>query len=90
MYPVGRAKLSGQPMAPQSRQRRAEVRGARPWHGAGAPKFTPYQRLSGIDLVPSEDPDFEDLGHAFPAWNPPSVMRSCSPSPKIRPAAEII
>jgi hypothetical protein len=21
--------------------------------------------------VPSEDPDFEDLGYAFPAWDPP-------------------
>ena len=41
--------------------------------------------------VPSEDPDFEDLGHAFPSWNPPerdAILQP--PKPEIQPSAKII
>jgi hypothetical protein len=41
--------------------------------------------------VPSEDPDFEDLGHAFPAWNPPgrdAILQP--PKPDINPTAKIV
>jgi hypothetical protein len=41
--------------------------------------------------VPSEDPDFEDLGHAFPAWNPPGKDAILQPpKPEIQPAAKIL
>jgi hypothetical protein len=41
--------------------------------------------------IPSEDPDWEDLGHAFPAWNPPgrdAILQP--PKPEIPPAAKIL
>ena len=41
--------------------------------------------------IPSEDPDWEDLGLAFPAWNPPerdAILQP--PSPKIQPSAKIL
>jgi hypothetical protein len=41
--------------------------------------------------VPSEDPDFEDLGHAFPTWNPPerdAILQP--PKPQIQPSAKIV
>ena len=41
--------------------------------------------------VPSEDPDFEDLGPAFPAWNPPGKDAILQPpKPEIQPSAKII
>jgi hypothetical protein len=41
--------------------------------------------------VPSEDPDFEDLGHAFPIWNPPEKDAILQPpKPHITPAARIL
>jgi hypothetical protein len=41
--------------------------------------------------VPSEDPDFEDLGHAFPAWNPPEKDAILQPpKPQIQPSAKIL
>jgi hypothetical protein len=41
--------------------------------------------------VPAEDPDFEDLGHAFPAWNPPGKDAILQPpKPEIQPAAKIL
>jgi hypothetical protein len=40
--------------------------------------------------VPSEDPDWEDLGHAFPAWNPPGKDAILQPpKPDITPSAKI-
>ena len=40
--------------------------------------------------VPSEDPDWEDLGHAFPAWNPPGKDAIVQPpKPDLPPAAKI-
>jgi hypothetical protein len=40
--------------------------------------------------VPSEDPDFEDLGPAFPPWNPPQKDAILQPpKPDITPAAQI-
>ena len=41
--------------------------------------------------IPSEDPDWEDLGHAFPAWNPPrrdAILQP--PKPQITPSATIL
>jgi hypothetical protein len=41
--------------------------------------------------VPAEDPDFEDLGYAFPTWNPPSKDAILQPpKPEIQPAAKIL
>jgi hypothetical protein len=41
--------------------------------------------------VPSEDPDYEDLGHAFPAWKPPEKDAILQPpKPEIPPAAKIV
>jgi hypothetical protein len=41
--------------------------------------------------VPSEDPDFEDLGYAFPAWSPPEKDAILQPpKPEIQPSAKII
>ena len=41
--------------------------------------------------VPAEDPDFEDLGHAFPTWNPPGKDAILQPpKPEIQPAAKIL
>ena len=41
--------------------------------------------------VPSEDPDYEDLGPAFPAWNPPGKDAILQPpKPEIQPSAKII
>jgi hypothetical protein len=41
--------------------------------------------------VPSEDPDFEDLGHAFPTWNPPGKDAILQPpTPQITPSAAIL
>jgi hypothetical protein len=41
--------------------------------------------------VPSEDPDFDDIGPAFPAWTPPdrdAILQP--PPPQIQPAAKIL
>jgi hypothetical protein len=41
--------------------------------------------------VPSEDPDWEDLGPAFPAWNPPerdAILQP--PKPELTPSAKIL
>jgi len=41
--------------------------------------------------VPNEDPDFEDLGHAFPTWSPPerdAILQP--PKPEIQPSAKIV
>ena len=41
--------------------------------------------------VPAEDPGWEDLGYAFPAWNPPerdAILQP--PKPEIQPAAKIL
>ena len=41
--------------------------------------------------VPSEDPDYEDLGPAFPAWNPPDKDAILQPpKPEIPPSAKIL
>jgi hypothetical protein len=41
--------------------------------------------------VPSEDPDFEDTGPAFPAWTPPDRAAILQPpQPQIQPAANIL
>jgi len=41
--------------------------------------------------VPAEDPDWEDLGHAFPAWNPPEKDAILQPpKPDIQPSAKIL
>ena len=41
--------------------------------------------------IPSEDPDFDDTGPAFPAWTPPdrdAILQP--PQPQIQPAAKIL
>ena len=41
--------------------------------------------------VPSEDPDWEDLGEAFPAWSPPqrdAILQP--PKPQITPSAKLL
>jgi hypothetical protein len=48
------------------------------------------QELQGLK-VPSEDPDWDDLGEAFPSWNPPgrdAILQP--PKPQITPAAKIL
>jgi hypothetical protein len=41
--------------------------------------------------VPSEDPDLEDLGYAFPAWDPPGKDAILQPpKPEIQPSAKIV
>ena len=50
-------------------------------------KFEEYQGL----MVPSEDPDWGDLGEAFPAWQAPgrdAILQP--PKPQITPAAKIL
>ena len=42
-------------------------------------------------MVPSEDPDWDDLGEAFPSWAPPrrdAILQP--PKPQITPAARIL
>ena len=42
-------------------------------------------------MVPSEDPDWDDLGDAFPSWNPPgrdAILQP--PKPQITPSAKIL
>ena len=48
------------------------------------------EELQGL-MVPSEDPDWDDLGEAFPSWNPPgrdAILQP--PKPQITPAARIL
>ena len=48
------------------------------------------EELQGL-MVPSEDPDWGDLGEAFPAWQAPSrdvILQP--PKPQITPAARIL
>jgi TrwC relaxase/AAA domain len=41
--------------------------------------------------IPSEDPDWEDLRHAFPAWNPPDKDAILQPpKPDITPSEKIL
>ena len=50
-------------------------------------KIEEYQGL----MVPSEDPDWGDLGEAFPAWHAPSRDAILQPpKPQITPAARIL
>ena len=48
------------------------------------------EELQGLK-VPSEDPDWDDLGQAFPSWNPPgrdAILQP--PKPQITPSAKIL
>jgi hypothetical protein len=41
--------------------------------------------------VPAEDPDYDDLGRAFPAWAPPgrdAILQP--PKPQVTPSARIL
>jgi hypothetical protein len=41
--------------------------------------------------VPSEDPDYGDLGQAFPAWPTPDKDAILQPpKPEIRPSAQVL
>ena len=49
-----------------------------------------FEERQGL-MVPSEDPDWGDLGEAFPAWQAPgrdAILQS--PKPQIMPAAKIL
>ena len=42
-------------------------------------------------MIPAEDPDFEALGQAFPAWAPPgrdAILQP--PKPQITPSARVL
>jgi hypothetical protein len=42
-------------------------------------------------MTPAEDPDYEDLGPAFPAWAPPdrdAILQP--PKPQIQPSPQIL
>ena len=42
-------------------------------------------------MIPSEDPDYGDLGQAFPAWTGPgrdAILQP--PKPEIRPSARVL
>ena len=42
-------------------------------------------------MVPSEDPDYGDLGQAFPPWTGPSKGAILQPpKPEIRPSARVL
>ena len=42
-------------------------------------------------MVPSEDPDYGDLGQAFPSWTEPSKGAILQPpKPEIRPSARVL
>ena len=48
------------------------------------------EELQGLK-IPSEDPDWDDLGDAFPSWNPPgrdAILQP--PKPQITPSAKIL
>jgi hypothetical protein len=48
------------------------------------------EELQGLK-VPSEDPDWDDLGQAFPSWNPlgrDAILQP--PKPQITPSAKIL
>jgi hypothetical protein len=50
-------------------------------------KIEEYQGL----MIPSEDPDWSDLGEAFPAWQAPNRDAILQPpKPQITPAAKIL
>jgi hypothetical protein len=56
-------------------------------HSAFAGKLAPRQTL----MVPAEDPDYEDLGPAFPAWTGPdrdAILQL--PKPQIQPSPRIL
>jgi hypothetical protein len=51
------------------------------------------EKLEGLQglKIPSEDPDWDDLGDAFPSWNPPgrdAILQP--PKPQITPSAKIL
>jgi hypothetical protein len=56
-------------------------------HRAFADKLAERQSL----MIPAEDPDYQDLGPAFPAWTSPGKDAILQPpKPKIQPSARIL
>jgi hypothetical protein len=42
-------------------------------------------------MIPAQDPDYDDLGPAFPAWTPPARDAILQPpKPQIRPSQQIL
>ena len=42
-------------------------------------------------MIPSEDPDYGDLGQAFPSWTGPAKGAILQPpKPEIRPSARVL
>jgi hypothetical protein len=56
-------------------------------HHAFADKLAERQNL----MIPAEDPDYQDLGPAFPAWTSPGKDAILQPpKPEIQPSARIL
>ncbi len=65
----------------------AWIRGLAAQRQAFREKIEEYQGL----MVPSEDPDWGDLGEAFPAWQAPgrdAILQP--PKPQITPSARVL
>ena len=61
--------------------------------GLAAERTTFADRLAERQslTMPSEDPDYGDLGQAFPAWPGPSKDAILQPpKPQIRPSAQVV
>jgi hypothetical protein len=41
-------------------------------------------------MVPSQDPDYGNLGQAFPPWPEPARGAILPPKPEIRPSPEVL
>jgi hypothetical protein len=57
----------------------------------GAPAFREKLEERRALKVPGEDPDWDDLGEAFPSWQPPgrdALLQS--PKTQIAPSAKIL
>jgi len=54
-------------------------------------EYSSPTRSHEVTQFSAPTPDFEDLGHAFPTWNPPerdAILQP--PKPEIQPSAKIV
>ena len=64
--------------------------GSPAWPRSIAPSPTSWLERQTL-MVPAEDPDYEDLGPAFPAWTGPdrdAILQP--PKPQIQPSPRIL
>ena len=55
------------------------------------PPVIPLQARDQSQMIPSEDPDYGDLGQAFPSWTGSSKGAILQPpKPQIRPSARVL